>query len=247
MASGSHTHEPGPAGPGDHMVHHHRDVQGGAVRAAVFGMSDGLVSNVSLILFVAAASAESQPVLVAGVAGLLAGSISMAAGEYGSVKAQSELVERELEIERESLAADPELETTELASIYEARGIGQEQARELALAVMADPVVALEVHAREELGVDPDEVGNPVEAAVSSFVSFAIGAVLPLVPWFFTEGTVAMVASVMIGVVAAAAVGIALARFTKRSVIRSATRYVLLAAGACLLTWLIGSAFGATV
>lgn len=230
-----------------HMVHHHRAVQGGAIRAAVFGMSDGLVSNVALILFVAAASAESSPVLVAGVAGLLAGSISMAAGEYGSVKAQAELVERELEIERISLAEDPELETIELASIYRSRGIGAKQAREMAVAVMADPEVALEVHAREELGVDPDEVGNPIAAAVSSFVSFAVGAVLPLVPWFFAEGTGAMIASVLIGVVAAAAVGLALARFTKRSAIRSALRYVSLAAGACALTWAIGSLFGASV
>lgn len=236
-----------PASEHTHMVHHHRDVQGGAARAAVFGMSDGLVSNVALILFVAAASAEASPVLVAGVAGLLAGSISMAAGEYGSVKAQAELVERELEIERISLAEEPELETSELASIYRSRGIGEKQAREMAVAVMADPDVALEVHAREELGVNPDEVGNPVAAAASSFVSFGIGAVLPLLPWFFAEGTAAMVASVIIGVVAAAGVGLALARFTKRSAVRSALRHVALASGACALTWAIGSLFGASV
>lgn len=229
------------------MVHHHRAVQDGAARAAVFGMSDGLVSNVALILFVAAASTGGSPVVTAGVAGLLAGAISMAAGEYGSVKAQSELVERELEIERISLAEDPELETQELASIYRSRGIEADQAAQMASAVMADPEIALEVHAREELGVDPDDVGNPIAAAGSSFVSFAIGALLPLLPWFFAEGTGAMIASAAIGLTAAAAVGLILARFTKRSPVRSAMRYVLLAAGACALTWIIGSAFGAAV
>lgn len=229
------------------MVHHHRTVQDGAVRAAVFGMSDGLVSNVALILFVAAASEGADPVVVAGVAGLLAGAISMAAGEYGSVKAQAELVEHELDIERISIAEDPELETRELASIYQSRGISAAQAQEMATAVMADPDVALEVHAREELGVDPDEVGDPVGAAASSFVSFGIGALLPLIPWFFASGTGAMIASAVIGLTAAAAVGLVLSRFTNRSPFRSAGRYVLLAAGACALTWVIGSLFGATV
>lgn len=210
-------------------------------------MSDGLVSNVALILFVAAASTEGSAVLTAGVAGLLAGAISMAAGEYGSVKAQAELVERELEIERISLATEPELETRELASIYRSRGIESDQADLMASAVMADPEIALEVHAREELGVDPDEVGDPIRSAASSFISFGIGAVLPLIPWFISEGTGAMIASAVIGVCAAAGVGLVLARFTKRSAVRSAGRYVLLAAGACALTWIIGSAFGSAV
>ena len=171
----------------------------------------------------------------------------MAAGEYGSVKAQAELVERELDIERISLAEDPELETRELASIYQSRGIDAEQARAMAVAVMADPEVALEVHAREELGVDPDEVGDPIGSAVSSFVSFAIGALMPLLPWFFIDGTPAMIASAVIGLLIAAGLGLVLARFTNRSRLRSALRYSGLAAGACALTWIIGSLFGATV
>ncbi len=229
------------------MVHHHRDVQGGTARAAVFGVSDGLVSNVGLILGVAAAASEADGVIIAGVAGLLAGAVSMAAGEYVSVKAEAELVERELDIERESLAQDPEEETEELASIYISRGLDPEQARDLAGAVMADPEVALEVHAREELGVNPESVGDPVGSAASSFVAFAIGAILPLLPWFFTEGTNAILASVFIGLTAAAAVGATLAHFTERSKLRTAVRQMFIAAVACSVTWLIGSLLGATV
>ena len=230
-----------------HMVHVHRDVQGGAERAAVFGISDGLVSNVALILGVAAAAETGSSVLIAGLSGLLAGAASMAAGEYVSMKAQSELIERELRLERESLAKNPRAETRELAQIYESRGVAPEQAREMAIAVMADPEVALEVHAREELGVDPQEVGNPVAAAVSSFFAFAVGASIPLVPWFFTEGNAGVIWSVVLGLIAAAAVGIALATFTERSKTLTAGRQVLLAAVACAVTYGLGSLLGATV
>lgn len=229
------------------MVHHHRDVQGGTARAAVFGVSDGLVSNVGLILGVAAADPKASTVIVAGVAGLLAGAVSMAAGEYVSVKAEAELVERELDIERQSLAEDPQEETEELASIYIARGLDPEQARDLAGAVMADPDIALEVHAREELGVDPDSVGDPIGAAVSSFGAFTIGAILPLIPWFLTEGWGAVIASVVIGLVAAAAVGAGLAHFTERSKVRTAGRQVLIAGLACAVTYAIGSVVGVAV
>lgn len=230
-----------------HAVHRHRDLQGGTARAAVFGVSDGLVSNVALVLGVAAASPEGSAVLVAGVAGLLAGSASMAAGEYVSMKAQAELVERELEIERRSIANQPRAETRELSSIYAQRGIEPSQADALAEAVMADPDVALEVHAREELGIDPSEVGNPVAAAVSSFIAFAVGALLPLIPWLFDEGDGAVIASAVLGLVGAAAVGIVLSVFTERSWIRTAGRQVGWAVGACVLTWVIGSWLGATV
>lgn len=229
------------------MVHHHRDVQGGTARAAVFGVSDGLVSNVGLILGVAAADPQASTVIVAGAAGLLAGAVSMAAGEYVSVKAEAELVERELDIERQSLADDPHQETEELASIYMARGLDPEQARDLAGAVMSDPEVALEVHAREELGVDPDSVGDPTGAALSSFGAFSVGAILPLIPWFVTEGWGAVIASVMLGLLASAAVGWGLAHFTERSKVRTAARQVLIAAVACTVTYAIGSAVGVAV
>lgn len=230
-----------------HMVHRHRDVTGGTARAAVFGISDGLVSNVALILGVAAAAAERSNVLVAGVAGLLAGAASMAAGEYVSMKAQAELVERELEIERRSLERQPLAETNELAAIYRQRGLDQQQALAMAEAVMEDPEIALEVHAREELGVDPDDIGNPTAAAISSFIAFAVGALIPLLPWFFGEGDAAVAASAVLGFGAAAVVGIVLATFTERSKLRTAARQVGWAIAACTVTWLIGSWLGAVV
>jgi len=235
----AHTH--------DHMVHHHRDVQGGAARAAVFGVSDGLVSNVALILGVAAAGTSADTVLIAGTSGLLAGAASMAAGEYVSMKAQNELVERELDIERQSLEANPQKEVIELSHIYMRRGLEEEDATALATAIMSDPEVALEVHAREELGVDPDSVGNPVAASLTSFVAFAIGASLPLIPWLLSNGDRARNGSIVVGLLSAAAVGVLLAWFTERSILRTSLRQVLWATGACVLTWAIGSWLGATV
>ena len=229
------------------MVHRHRDLTGGAARAAVFGVSDGLVSNVALILGVAAAANDRSSVLVAGVAGLLAGAASMAAGEYVSMKAQSELVERELDIERRSIERQPAAETAELAAIYRDRGLDAVQAADMAEAVMTDPDVALEVHAREELGIDPSETGNPVAAASSSFVAFAVGAIIPLLPWFFGEGSAAVALSAIFGLVAAALVGIAIATFTERSKLRTAARQVGWAIAACAITWLIGTWLGTTL
>ena len=228
-------------------MHSHRDLQSGWARAAVFGVSDGLVSNVALVLGVAAASPDSSAVLVAGVAGLLAGSASMAAGEYVSMKAQAELVERELDIERRSIANQPRAETRELSAIYAERGIEQSQADAMAKAVMADPEVALEVHAREELGIDPADVGDPVAAAVSSFIAFGLGAIIPLIPWFLIDGAEATIASTVLGLGASALVGVVLSIFTERSKFRTAARQVGWAAGACLLTWLIGTWMGATI
>ena len=243
----THDHAHGHDHPHSHMVHNHRDVQGGAARAAVFGVSDGLVSNVALILGVAAASQAASAVVIAGVSGLLAGATSMAAGEYVSMKAQNELIERELRIEKESLANNPTGELHELQAIYANRGLDSDKALELAKAVHADPEVALEVHAREELGVNPDDIGDPVGAAASSFIAFGIGAILPLIPWFITAGNGAMIASVIVGLVAAALVGVLLARFTERSPARTAGRQVAWAAGACAVTFAIGSLLGTTV
>ena len=192
---------------GTAMVHRHRDVQGGAARAAVFGISDGLVSNVALILGIAGASTDPTFVRVAGVSGLLAGAISMAAGEYVSLRAQAELVERELEIERRSIAENPEAETAELAAIYRERGLDPDHADRVAEGLMADPEVALDVHAREELGVNPTQLGNPMVASASSFGSFALGAFVPLVPWLGGGGNNAVWASVILGLSVAALVG----------------------------------------
>ena len=232
---------------GTGMVHRHRDVQGGAARAAVFGISDGLVSNVALILGIAGASTDPTFVRVAGVSGLLAGAISMAAGEYVSLRAQAELVERELEIERRSIAENPEAETAELAAIYRERGLDPDHADQVAEGLMADPEVALEVHAREELGVNPAQLGNPMVASASSFGSFALGAFVPLVPWLGGGGNNAVWASVILGLSVAALVGVVLARLTERSVVRTVARQLLVVGGACGATYLIGTALGTSV
>ena len=229
------------------MVHRHRDVQGGAARAAVFGISDGLVSNVVLILGIAGASADPTFVRVAGVSGLLAGAISMAAGEYVSLRAQAELVERELEIERRSIAENPEAETAELAALYRERGLDPDHAKQVAEGLMADPEVALDVHAREELGVNPTQLGKPLVAAASSFGSFALGAFVPLVPWLGGGGSNAVWASVILGLSVAALVGAVLARLTERSVVRTVVRQLLVVGGACAATYLIGTALGTSV
>jgi VIT1/CCC1 family predicted Fe2+/Mn2+ transporter len=241
----SHSHSHGSSHA--FMVHRHRDVNGGTIRAAIFGVSDGLVSNVALILGVAAAASTRESVLVAGVAGLLAGSASMAAGEYVSMKAQAELVERELDIERQSIAKQPEMEARELAALYRRRGADAETARRMAQQVHQNPEVALDVHAREELGVNPDETGNAAAAALSSFIAFAFGAMIPLFPWFFSEGNGAVIASSVLGLVATAGVGAVLARFTERSMIRTAGRQMGWAIAACSVTWVIGSWLGTAV
>jgi VIT1/CCC1 family predicted Fe2+/Mn2+ transporter len=223
---------------------HHRDVQGGVGRAAVFGASDGLVSNVSLILGVAGGTSSASFVRLAGIAGLVAGACSMAAGEWVSMRAQQELFERELAIEREQLAKNPNKETVELAMIYQARGVDPDVANELAHQMMADPELALEVHAREELGIDPSSLGSPVGAAVSSLLAVAVGALVPLLPWFVADGTAATVAAIVLAVLAAGGLGVALATFTGRSRLFSAARQVGIAALAASITFAIGSLLG---
>src|SRR5438876_972734 len=182
---------------------HHRNVQGGTARAAVFGVSDGLVSNVALILGVAGASPGAGVVRLAGLAGLIGGAVSMAAGEWVSMTAQSELLERELAMEAIELHRRPEGEWRELVEIYRARGIAPETAEQLATELMRNPKLALETHAREELGIDPAELGSPLGAAVSSFFAFSVGALVPLLPWFFGGGTIALVLSIVFGTIAA--------------------------------------------
>lgn len=227
--------------------HHHRDVRGGAVRAAVFGVSDGLVSNVGLILGVAGADPAPGVVRVAGLAGLVAGAVSMAAGEYNSMRVQAELLERELEIERVELRRNPHVETVELSQIYQSRGVDPDRARALAEDLMRDPEVALQTHAREELGIDPDELGSPLRAAVSSFVAFSVGALVPLVPWFFASGGDAIVASLALALAAAVLVGYTTGRATQRRPHRTVLRQVLFTMVPAALTYLIGSLVGVGV
>jgi vacuolar iron transporter family protein len=224
--------------------HSHRNLQGGGARAAVFGVSDGLVSNVALILGMAGAHASVGTVRLAGIAGLVAGAFSMAAGEYVSMRAQSELMLRELDVERQAIRHDPEDERKELAAIYESRGLDSSMAAELSAKMMSDPDIALETHAREELGIDPGQTGNPLQAAVSSFVAFAIGAFIPLLPWLIIAGTSATVWSVILGGIGAFTVGAGLAHFTGRSWLWSASRQLFISGLAAAITYSIGHLVG---
>lgn len=227
-----------------HGEPHHRDIQSGGARAAVFGISDGLVTNVSLILGVAGAHPAASVVRLTGLAGLVAGAFSMAAGEFVSMQAQRELLERELEVERQALSRTPGAERRELAAIYERRGLDPDLARELSTEMMRDPEVALETHAREELGIDPTSLGSPLLAAASSFVTFALGALFPLIPWLVSRGNGAIVGSVVIGAVVAIGVGAGLGALTGRSMVRGAARQLAVAAVAAAVTFGVGRAVG---
>jgi len=227
--------------------HHHRNIQGGAARAAVFGVSDGLVSNLALVLGMAGAGPAPSVVRLAGLVGLVGGAFSMAAGEYVSMKAQKELLERELELERVEIARRPENERRELAQIYRSRGVAADAADLLAGQMMADPELALETHAREELGIDPAELGSPVQSAGSSFAAFAVGAVVPVLPWFFGRGGAAVAASIVAGAMAAVVIGVLLARFTERPLVPSALRQLTIAALAAGVPYAIGSFVGVQV
>tara|TARA_B100001173_G_scaffold63215_1_gene53313 strand:- start:40 stop:687 length:648 start_codon:yes stop_codon:yes gene_type:complete len=213
----------------------------------VFGASDGLVSNVLLIVGLAGADASAPVVRAAGIAGLLAGAISMAAGEYVSVRAQNDLVTREVERERQALAEDPEEETEELAEVYIERGMDPEQAREMAELVMQNPDMALEVHAREELGVAPNELASPLSSAAWSFFAFAMGAVVPLIPWFASSSSGAVWFSVGAAVAGAAFIGASLALATGHSVLRGVARHVGIAIAAALAIYFVGGVLGAVV
>jgi len=212
----------------------------GALRAGIFGMNDGLLSNLSLIMGVAGASVSNHVILLAGVAGLLAGAFSMAAGEYVSMRVQRELFERLLHIEAHELATEPDEELEELQRIYETKGFPANLARQVAEVVMQDPDVALETHAREELGLDPGQLGSPWGAALSSFLTFAFGALIPLVPFIVGSGTAAVVASIIASVVALLSVGSAMSILTGRSAWLSGGRMLLVGAIAASVTFGVG-------
>lgn len=229
----------------DHIPpHHHRDLRGGGARAAVFGISDGLVTNVALVLGIAGANPGGSIVRLAGIAGLVAGSFSMASGEYLSMTAQRELQERELEVERRALRNNPRGEAAELRGMYVRRGIEPAVASDMVDEVMQDPDLALETHAREELGISTQSLGSPWQAAGASFITFAIGAFVPLAPWLFTSGTTALVLSMLLGALAAVVVGVVLSRFTERSAVVAALRQLAVTALAAAVTYGIGRAIG---
>ena len=218
--------------------------QGSNLRAAVFGISDGIVSNASLILGVSGASANPHALVVTGVAGLLAGACSMAAGEYVSVRSQRELFEHQIGLERAELAQYPEEEAAELALIYKARGLSLEQAQSLAKTLMSDPRRALDTLAREELGLDPDALGSPWSAAFFSFAAFAVGAMLPLLPLFFAGVDRAVFLSASIALCALFATGASLSLFTGRNALWSGLRLAMIGAAAAAVTYGIGRLFG---
>ena len=223
----------------------HRDVQGGTQRAIVLGAGDGLLTNLSLVLGVAgAASANSSAVRLAGVAGLLAGAFSMAAGELVSVRAQQEMVQREVEVERQELADDPEGELRELTAMYQAQGLSAEDAGTVARILSTNPDIALDTHARLELGIDPQAPGSAWRAAISSFLAFSVGAILPLFPWFFATGSRAVIASVIIGGIAALALGATIGYMSGRNVMGTAVRQLAVAAVAAAVTYGVGSLLG---
>jgi VIT1/CCC1 family predicted Fe2+/Mn2+ transporter len=226
----------------------HRAASGNSLRAAVLGANDGLVSNFSLVMGVAGAQLDNKQILITGLAGLAAGAGSMAMGEWISVMNARELFGRQIAIEREELAEVPDEEREELALIYEAKGLPPEQAGELADRLIASPEHALDTLSREELGIDPDELGGSATAAAgTSFVLFSVGAIIPILPYIFLAGTAAVVASALLSALALFGIGALITLMTGRSVLFSGTRQVLIGVAAAALTFGIGRLIGSTV
>jgi len=243
-------HDGGHAIPvaGSGIEHRHRGLPGGGnLRAAVFGVNDGLVSNASLILGVAGANPDPHLTLLAGVAGMAAGAFAMAAGEYVSVRSQRELFEYQIGLERDELDEYPEAEAQELAIIYAAKGVPAKEAKRLANKLVADPAHALDTLAREELGLNPEELGSPISAALSSFLAFAAGALLPLLPYMLGGGALALPLAVGITAGALFGVGALLSLFTGRSALRSGSRMLVLGGLAGAITYAIGRFAGVAI
>src|SRR5215468_6161150 len=229
--------------------HQHRDVSGGWLRPAVFGAMDGLVTNVSLIAGVGGGGGSHQFIVLTGLAGLAAGAFSMATGEFVSVSSQNELVEAEVRKEAHELKHNPESERQELAATFRMRGVDPELADEVARQISAHPDEALAVHVREELGVDPHELPSPFTAAGASLVTFAIGAIIPLIPYLAGVSPASLAMGLALGLAALAAFigGGLVARLTDRPFFRGGLRQLLLGALAAGITYLIGTAVGATI
>ena len=220
---------------------------GGGLRAAVLGANDGLVSNFSLVMGVAGGSGDPGIVLLAGLAGLLAGAFSMAAGEYVSMRSQREVYEKSIRTEREELEAWPEEEEQELVLIYRAKGMSEEEAESFAKRVMARPDVALDTMAREELGLDPDQLGSPWQAALSSFVAFVAGALIPILAYLFDTGASAFILSTAMSAGALVIVGGTLAAFSGNNPLWGAIRMLALGSAAAAVTYGLGRLIGVAV
>ncbi len=220
---------------------------GGSLRAAVFGINDGLVSNFSLVMGFAGADAKPEYILLAGVAGLLAGSFSMAAGEYVSVRAQRELFEQQIAMEKQELEMSPKEEEEELSLIYQAKGIPEEDAHMMARRIIENPRTAIDTLAREELGLDPSQLGSPWVAAGSSFVAFIVGALVPVLPFLVTSGSKASGASALLSCVALFGVGALISIFTARGPLFSGLRMLAIGLVASLITYSVGWLLGVSV
>ncbi|MDQ6794922.1 MAG: VIT1/CCC1 transporter family protein [Chloroflexota bacterium] len=228
----------------------HRSSRSGTLRAVIFGVSDGLVSNLSLVMGVAGAATgagEARFILLAGIAGVLAGASSMAAGEYISMQSQRELFERQIELERAELEAMPEEEEAELAAVYRTKGFAPEEAARIARRLFSDPQTALDTLVREELGLDPDELGSPWGAAFGSFVAFALGALVPVLPYLFMGGGPAFFAALGLSLVALFAVGAGVSLLTGRGTLFSGLRQVGIGAAAAAVTYAVGTLIGVSV
>ena len=219
----------------------------GTLRAVVFGASDGLVSNLSLVMGIAGATADTKFILLSGIAGLLAGAASMAAGEYISVQSQREVLQRQIALERAELEAIPEEEKAELVAIYVSKGIPEVDARRIAETVFEDPKTALDTMVREELGLDPKQLGSPWAAAGGSFAAFSLGAIVPVIPYLFGGGTVVFVTSFVVSLAALFLVGSLVSLLTGRSLLFSGFRQVGLGAAAATVTYLVGHVIGVSV
>ena len=244
--SGHRVITPGPGEPW------HRNDKSGSTRAAVFGVSDGLVSNTALVMGFAGASPGNSTVLFAGLAGLLAGAFSMAAGEYVSVASQRDLYAREIAMEASELREKPEEEQKELELIYRAKGVDRDTAASLAAQIMSNPKTALDTLAREELGLDPDELGSPLKAAISSFIAFAIGASVVVIPYLFFMGegassTIPLVLAITLAVIGMVVVGGIVGRLSGRGVVFSAMRQLMWGVGAAAVTFAVGTLVGINV
>jgi VIT1/CCC1 family predicted Fe2+/Mn2+ transporter len=226
----------------------HRAIAGNALRASVLGANDGLVSNMSLVMGVAGAAIGSQAVLVAGLAGLLAGALSMAIGEWISVQSAREMYEHQMRVEADELAEVPEEEKEELALIYQAKGMPEQEALRLATRLLEDPRQALDALAREELGVDPDELGgSPSQAAIASFIFFAIGALIPVLPFVFAGGGASAIASALISALALFGLGAAISLLTGRNPFVSGLRQAAFGLAAAGITYGIGTVVGVSL
>src|SRR5664280_287799 len=219
----------------------------GTLRAVVFGASDGLVSNLSLVMGIAGATADTRFILLSGIAGLLAGAASMGAGEYISVQSQREVLQRQIALERAELEAIPEEEKAELVAIYVSKGIPEVDARRIADTVFEDPETALATMVREELGLDPKQLGSPWSAAGGSFAAFSLGAIVPVIPYLFGGGTVVFVTSFVMSLAALFLVGSLVSLLTGRRLLFSGFRQVGLGAAAATITYLVGHVIGVSV